>query len=71
MAPPAPATATLTGPTGTVMGIATLTQTRGGIRLVVNGMGLTPGAHGVTSTPSAAARRPTSPAPGRTGTRPT
>lgn len=42
-----PATATLTSPTGTVMGDATLTQTPNGIRLVVNGMGLPPGAHGV------------------------
>ncbi|TVV69996.1 superoxide dismutase family protein [Sphingomonas solaris] len=45
--PPAPATATLTGPTGTVLGNATLTPVRNGIRLVVEGTGLTPGAHGV------------------------
>ncbi len=43
----ATATATLTSPTGVVMGDATFTQMPGGIRMVVNGMGLTPGAHGV------------------------
>ncbi|MGH6782053.1 MAG: superoxide dismutase family protein, partial [Sphingomonadaceae bacterium] len=50
-APEAPAltsaSATLAAPDGTPMGTATLTQTTSGIRLVVDGRGLTPGAHGL------------------------
>lgn len=41
------AAAVLSGPGGTAMGGATLTQTDAGIRLVVDGRGLPPGAHGL------------------------
>ena len=46
MAPP-PVSATLTSDTGVVLATATFTQAKDGIRLVVDGKGLTPGEHGL------------------------
>ncbi|WP_156678855.1 superoxide dismutase family protein [Sphingomonas profundi] len=42
-----PASATLTNEAGMVMGTATFTPVKDGVRLVVEGKGLTPGAHGL------------------------